>query len=133
MIRGAINIARRRGLVTAITLVPVLLTSIRGYAQTVTADDNPVLQEIVVTAQKRTQSINDVGMSVSALSDAALQALNINDTADLAKVISGFNFTPTPAGPPVYTLRGVGFYDSSLSAAPAVTVYVDEAPLAFTS
>jgi outer membrane receptor protein involved in Fe transport len=34
---------------------------------------------------------------------------------------------------PVYTLRGVGFYESSLSAAPTVAVYTDEVPLPFSA
>lgn len=131
MIEGAGDAFLPRRLRPAIGVVLGLLYGVGTGAQTVNAEDDLVLAEIVVTAQKRTQSINDVGMSIAALSADALQALNVNDTSDLARVISGFNFTPTTIGPPVYTLRGVGFYDSSLSAAPAVTVYVDEAPLAF--
>ncbi|WP_162986906.1 TonB-dependent receptor [Sphingomonas paeninsulae] len=87
--------------------------------------------DIVVTAQKRRQSINDIGLSITAIGSEALKDRGISDTSDLVKVVSGFTFTPTISGPPVYTLRGVGFYESSLAVAPAVTVYVDEAPLAF--
>lgn len=93
-------------------------------------NDSPI-DEIIVTAQKRSQSINDVGVTISALDTDMLQARGIIDAADLAKAVSGFTYTPTISGPPVYTLRGVGFYESSLAVAPAVTVYVDEAPLAF--
>jgi outer membrane receptor protein involved in Fe transport len=133
MIWDSIGLFRLRRFLPATGVLITLLHGICSQAQTVTADDGQSLAEVVVTAQKRTQSINDVGMSITALGTEGLQALNVNDTADLAKVISGFNFTPTAVGPPVYTLRGVGFYESSLSAAPAVTVYIDEAPLAFTS
>lgn len=87
--------------------------------------------DIIVTAQKRSQSINDVGLSITALDSDSLKDRGITETADLVKAVSGLTFTNTLSGPPVYTLRGVGFYEASLAAAPAVTVYVDEAPLAF--
>ena len=89
--------------------------------------------EIIVTAQKREQSVDDVGMSAFVLSGPAARARRIASIEDLARVVPGLTFTRTPAGPPVLTLRGVGFYDSTLSAAPAVSVYLDEAPLALPS
>ena len=89
------------------------------------AADN-VLQEIVVTAQKRAQSVNDVGMAVTALSADRLSQLGINDTQDLTKVVPGFTFAESQKASPIYTIRGVGYYDDSLAASPAVTVYTDE-------
>ena len=89
------------------------------------------LEEIVVTAEKRSESINDVGMSINALSGAQLQELGITNVADLAKAVPGFNYTTTFYGTPVYTIRGVGFQENSLAASPAVSVYVDEVPIPF--
>jgi outer membrane receptor protein involved in Fe transport len=91
----------------------------------------PGLQEIVVTAQKRTQSINDVGMSITALTGDQLLDRGVGDVADLEKVVPGFSFAQAPNARPVYTLRGVGFYDTTLSASPTTSVYVDEVPLPF--
>ena len=89
------------------------------------------IAEIVVTAQKRAQSINKVPMSITALSGTALTSLGVMTTAQLTKVVPGFNFTETVYGTPVYTIRGVGFQESSLAGSPAVSVYVDEVPLPF--
>jgi len=89
------------------------------------------LEEIVVTAQKRSQSLNDVPLSVSAVSGDQLSNLGISDVKDLAKAIPGFTYTESAFGTPVYTLRGIGFYDTSLGAKPTVSVYLDEAPLPF--
>ena len=89
------------------------------------------IAEIVVTAQKRAQSINKVPMSITALSGTALTSLGVTNTAQLTKVVPGFNFTETVYGTPVYTIRGVGFQESSLAGSPAVSVYVDEVPLPF--
>ena len=89
------------------------------------------LEEIVVTAQKRSESINDVGMSINAISGDQLLERGVTSVADLAKVVPGFNFTSTLYATPVYTIRGVGFQENSLAASPAVSVYVDEVPIPF--
>lgn len=87
--------------------------------------------DIVVTANKREQRLNDVGITVSVLSGDALQARQINSLEDLANATPGLSFTNSANGTPVYTLRGVGFYETSLGAYPTVSTYVDEAPLPF--
>ncbi len=89
------------------------------------------VSEIVVTAQKREQSINSVGLSVQAVGGAQLQNQGVRGPQDLTKIVPGFTFTPSPYATPVYTLRGVGLYDSGYAAAPSVSVYVDEVPLAY--
>ncbi|MES2492885.1 MAG: TonB-dependent receptor [Pseudomonadota bacterium] len=48
---------------------------------------------------------------------------------DLAKVTPGLTFAPTPNATPVYTIRGVGFFEASLAAYPSVSLYLDQVPL----
>jgi outer membrane receptor protein involved in Fe transport len=93
--------------------------------------DSFALQEVIVTAQKRQQSINDVPMTITSVDSETLKRQQINSLADLAQVVPGLSYTTTKDGNPVYTIRGVGFYDQSLAAYPAVSVYVDENPLPF--
>ena len=93
----------------------------------------PEITDIIVTAQKREQAAQDVGMSVFGLTGKAARERGISSIEDLERVVPGLTFAKTPAGPPVLTLRGVGFYDSTLAASPAVSVYLDEAPLALPS
>lgn len=95
------------------------------------ADEQAGIGDIIVTAQKRSQSINKVGMAISALGADQLTAKGISDVSDLARVVPGFNFSSSQKGAPIYTLRGVGFYEESLGASPAVSVYVDEVGYAF--
>jgi iron complex outermembrane recepter protein len=89
------------------------------------------LEEIVVTAQKREQSLNDVGLSITAATGEQLALIGVQDTGDLAKITPGLTFTESQDGTPLYTLRGVGFNDYTLGASPAVSVYVDQVPLAY--
>lgn len=89
------------------------------------------LADIVVTAQKRTESLRDVPMSVTALTGDQLLERGISDAADLAKWTPGFSYVESGQSVPVYSLRGVGFFDTSIGARPTVSVYMDEVPLTF--
>jgi len=122
-----------RGLVVlhaAATLGAAVIPVGAAYADaSVTAFDE--LQEIVVTAQKRKENIQDVGLSVAAATGETLSRLGVRDTADLQKIIPGFVATPSYSGVTLYTIRGVGFQDTALAGSPTVSVYVDEAPLPY--
>ncbi|WP_157801318.1 TonB-dependent receptor [Sphingobium sp. LB126] len=120
---------RRLGLCSALSLVMPAVAFAQGGAPAVPQEDGG-LGEIVVTAQKREQKLQDVGLSVSAFDGAALDNAGVNAVTDLAKVVPGLDITPSPSGTPVYTLRGVGFFESTLSAAPDVALYIDQLPLA---
>src|SRR3546814_3761105 len=87
------------------------------------------IPDVVVTAQKRSESINAVPMSITALGGAELAQRGIANVADLAKVVPGLTFAPSLNNTPVYSLRGIGFNDSGFGSAPAVAVYIDESPL----
>jgi outer membrane receptor protein involved in Fe transport len=95
------------------------------------ASGGVTIGEVVVTANKRQENIQNVGASVVAASGDKLTQLGITDTAALAKIVPGFNVTPNYYGTNVFTIRGVGFQDTSLASSPTVTVYSDEMPLPF--
>ena len=91
------------------------------------------IETVVVTANKRVQSINHVGMTITVVSGNQLITDGITSTSDLAKIVPGLTAEPSPFGTPIYTLRGVGFYDQSMSASPAVAVYLDQVPLPYSA
>jgi len=113
----------------ASTLALALAVSTISHAQDAPQDNDP--GEIIVTAQKRSQTINSVPMSISAATGDDLVKQGITDASQLSKIVPGFTFTQTAYGTPVYTLRGVGYQDNTLSAAPAVSTYLDEVPIPF--
>ena len=112
-------------ILTLVTTTAILAISV-GSAQAQTA-----LDEIVVTAQKRSQNVYAVPMSIAALSADELVAKGFQDVDDLDKIVPGFTATKTNSGSPVYSLRGVGLYlyDSGVGASPAVSIYIDEVGL----
>lgn len=87
--------------------------------------------EIIVTANKRSQALNDVGLAITAIGGDSLERRKVSSLSDLAQNVPGLSFTPSTNSTPVYTLRGIGFYETSLAAYPTVSVYLDEAPLPF--
>jgi len=89
------------------------------------------LEEVIVTAQKREQGANDIGMAISTLSGDAMQELRVLDSTDLAIAIPGLTYADTGLSVPVYTLRGVGFNEESVQAAATVGVYNDQIGVPF--
>jgi iron complex outermembrane recepter protein len=89
------------------------------------------LEEIVVTAQKRAERLNDVPLSVTAATGSRLQELGVTSPAALEKFVPGFTFTQSAYSAPIYTIRGIGSYDEAIAISPAVGVYVDQVPLPF--
>jgi outer membrane receptor protein involved in Fe transport len=87
--------------------------------------------EIIVTANKREESINKVGLTIKALGAAQLEQQRVTTLADLSAAVPGLNYAQTENATPVYTLRGIGFYDTGIGSPPAVSVYLDQAPLSY--
>lgn len=87
--------------------------------------------EIIVTANKREENLNKVGLSITAVSGEALAEKRLTSVQDIAAVVPGLKFADSGVGTPIYTLRGVGFNESSLGVYPSVSVYLDESPLPF--
>ncbi|KEQ52029.1 TonB-dependent receptor [Sphingobium chlorophenolicum] len=117
--------------ISAIALAGSTMACAQEASATDGASQNTGITDIVVTAQKRSQSINSVGMSITAATGDALADRGVRSVDDLAKVVPGFTYQPSPYSTPVYTIRGVGLYDSGLASSPAVSTYVDEVALPF--
>ncbi len=86
------------------------------------------LEEIVVTAERREASVQEVPIAVSAFSEEALEALQINETLDLVEVVPnlfGGNNTGL-ATANMYYLRAQGNDESIATFDPPVGTYVDD-------
>jgi len=133
---------KRRAVIRAgIPVASALLASAPGvYAQEAAnaAAANPGgLEEVVVTAQKRTELLQDVPISIEALNNEKLAQLNINDIDDYVKYLSGVTTVKglgqggTGIGTTHVYMRGVvSGQDGNHSAAqPTVGTYLDEQPV----
>ena len=77
------------------------------------------LEEIVVTAQKREQSLNDVGIAVTAFTGDDVRRLGFTEPLDLAAQTPNVNINDTFG-------RGIGLNDYAVNNNPAAGIYVDE-------
>lgn len=129
-------------LISLAALATSLMPAGQASAQTApeevaTATAQPAEQsdpfEIIVTAQRRSERLSDVPMSITAIKGDQLARQGITDVAQLQKLVPGFSFQQSTLGVPIYSIRGIGFYDTSVTANPTVTTYVDEVPLAYSA
>ncbi len=96
-----------------------------GNAAAVMAQER--LEEVIVTAQKREQSITDVGITINAFTAEQLSNYGVRAATDLEALTPGLTITDAaPTGVPVYTIRGVGFSDFSTASSSTVGLYFDE-------
>ncbi len=106
------------------TLLPLL-----GHAQ-----QGPVIEEVIVTAEKKEQSVLDVGMSVNAFAGEALTAAGVARPAELNGFVPSLNVKENiPGVSPIFTIRGVGLNNFAANNNPTVGVYVDEVFLTSTA
>ena len=91
-----------------------------------------VLDEITVTAQKREQSIQDVGISITAFSGEQLHELGIVNSVDIAAMTPGVYISGNNGGQKtLFTIRGVTQNDFNDHTEAPVAVYVDDGYVAF--
>ena len=88
--------------------------------------------EIIVTAQKRAQNLQNVPLAVQVVGAQQLQSNGVRDFADLNRVAP--SLVVRPAENPVnasVSIRGVGTFAFSIGVEPSVAVVVDDVPISF--
>ena len=86
----------------------------------------PEVAEIVVTAQRREQKANDVGIAVSVIGAKDIKALNIVNATDVVRAIPNLKFNAYGSSQVVYNIRGVSQNDYGDQQEPPVAVYQDD-------
>jgi iron complex outermembrane receptor protein len=118
--------AMRAGLLCAAAYLGSTLASGQAKAQDQSPASAGQLEEIVVTSQKRTENLRAVPQSISVITGTQLQAMHVDDYADLARTVPGLSFTNS-GGPGLSSLEIRGI--SSTIGAPTVSIYLDDTPI----
>lgn len=129
MIRN-IDRLRLSALTGASLLASTVLGAVPGLAQTTAAADAPAggeLTEIVVTARKVAENLQDVPIAVTAFSGADLTRQNVQKFQDIARFTPGLSIRPGSSSPSAVTitLRGQVQTDILATLDPSVGTYVD--------
>jgi iron complex outermembrane recepter protein len=94
------------------------------------AQDEAGDEEIVVTAQKREQNVQDVPVAVSVVTAQALQATGGTQFSDLTKISPGLTInTGDQPGNNTILVRGVGTFAFSIGVEPSVLTVIDDVPV----
>ena len=96
-------------------------------AQPGPANDSAKLEEIVVTAQKRAQSLQDVPIAVTALTNAALVNNRVYSVTDIKGLVPGLSVVPAAGGSqiPSFSIRGITSYGVVPGSDKEVSIYLD--------
>ncbi len=106
-------------LCTTTSLVNAEEDSADGYRGQLT------LEEVIVTARKREEALQDTPVAVSAFSAEALEIAGIANTRDLEQAVPGLNFTEMGNKAPSIFIRGIGQKQSTTALDPGVGVYLN--------
>ena len=92
-----------------------------------------LLEEVMVTAQKREQALNDVGVAITAYTGDQMKALGFEDSTDLIAYTPGISMAGDIGGQrAIFNIRGVVQNDYADLAEAPVAVYIDGTYLAST-
>jgi iron complex outermembrane recepter protein len=98
----------------------------QGEQNSISAETEERLDEIVVTAQKRAQRLKDVPISITAKSGDELEAARISNVLDLSFAVPSLAVAETGPGRQIISIRGIGSERGSSS---LTGVYLDEMPV----
>ena len=99
--------------------------------EVVAAEEEGNVEEIIVTASKRESRIEDLPMSVQAITGSRLESANVNDFMDYAELIPSLSYIQYGPGRSAFYIRGTSDGNFGNLAGPNTTVamYIDESPI----
>ena len=118
---------RRKTAIAALAvLLPAALSAQEAPTRTV------ALEEVVVTAQKRSESTQDVPFSVAAMTEQGIERSGSGNIVELARNISGLTITDLGPGQSQVAIRGISagqVVRDQAGVKESVGIYLDESPI----
>jgi iron complex outermembrane receptor protein len=102
--------------IAAIASSPIVTPT--AFAQQ--ASTSGSLEEIIVTARKREESLQDIPISVQTFSGDVIAEQSLVSLPDLAPYVPSFSYTPSPGASDLYFMRGLGTFGSGIHFEPGV-------------
>lgn len=98
-----------------------------GSASAMAAEQGTTGDEIVVTAQRREQSVQDVPIAITAVSGEALREKSVRTIDEIGQMVSNTQIYQDKGGSqPNWTIRGVSLFDFNVNNSPSTSIYIDE-------
>jgi len=101
----------------------------------VTAQDKEelTLEEVIVTAERRQESVQEIPMSVTAITADTISAMGYRTSQDLQNIVPGLTIRSPQIGQNNFVIRGIGEANDDVSSDSGVGVFVDDIYMARTS
>jgi iron complex outermembrane recepter protein len=127
---GTVRKAVRASLVATTALACQQILSVECRAQSIERKADEIVPEIIVTAQRREESLIETPISLSVVSPDQLQSLGAAHIGDWANSVPGLNLTTGGPGQVAPSIRGITIgYDLG----PLVATMVDDVPIGSTT
>lgn len=120
-------------LLSTSALAGALFVAAPTMAQEAAATDDGGVSDIVVTAQRRSESLQRAALAVSVVSGDELTQAGVSQAQDLTKLVPALKLSTAGGGGTQITIRGVGNFAGNPYAEPAVAVNMDGVYLARSS
>ena len=101
----------------------ILASFMCSYCVTLIAQE---VEEVVVTAEKRSESLQDISQAVTALTEEDIEEKNITSFVDLSAIVPGVTVAKNEGYKTIISIRGVGNEtNQNAIAAPSVAFHMD--------
>src|ERR1700722_19625414 len=103
-------------------------TAVAADANTDSPADSaaPVVQEVVVTAERRSENIQRVPVSVTAIDNESIERMGVTTLRDLAREVPGLTVVSSGPGQNILIMRGIS---STAGTTATVGYYLDDTPI----
>ena len=108
----------RSPLISAMATTAALMVPASGIAAS--------LEEVIVTAQRRAENLQEIPVAVTVLSQDAIDKADVHDLATLAGKVPGLSFSPFSPGQNIVSLRGAASNDDGAGTDNSVAMFVDD-------
>ena len=109
------------------------LALVCSFFVTTTLYAQSTIEEVIVTAQRTEQSLQDVPIAVSAFTDEMLAERQIEYASDIQLQVPGISFTATTFGAGGFSIRGITNLATAASSDAGVEIHMNGLPLGLTS
>ncbi len=117
-----INKVLHQRITTILLAVPLMVTISNVLAQDDYSDESMVLEEVIVTAQKREQNLQEIPISIKAIMAETLETVGADSLDEIVRLVPSLSMTDLSRGGNNVQIRGLG---SNVGNVGTVAIYND--------
>ena len=123
--RSILSISPFKPVFAALMLPTLTLLGLPAFS-IAAEQSSAAIEEVVVTAQRRSESLQDVPLAITVITGDELDAMGIDDIKGITERTPGFTMGSFNAGQPQLYIRGIGSNEDSPAGDQSVIVFIDE-------